>query len=205
MSVRLRYEDYSTLLYLVPFVGSFVYALALWVQGGISLELPTAVYLTVTRDPIMFVVASLAVVAGLAIEVNGTEPSGRPAKLVSLSSTLQSMAVASVVIALIAALYSNGFTDVTDAAADFMVGKYDLVFPAMLVLLSYFITAQFKMEAIANRKFMAVIAMLLVPASLYEIGKHQTFIGIVVAFVLLMIGLGLYLFPERKTAPPKKQ
>jgi len=205
MSVRLRYEDYSTLLYLVPFVGSFVYALALWVQGGISLELPTAVYLTVTRDPIMFVVASLAVVAGLAIEVNGTEPSGRPAKLVSLSSTLQSMAVASVVIALIAALYSNGFTDVTEAASDFLVGKYGLVFPAMMLLLSYFITAQFKVEAIANRKFMAVVALLLVPASLFEIGKHHTFIGLGVAFVLLVIGMVLYLAPERKAAPPKNQ
>jgi hypothetical protein len=205
MSVKERYEDYSTLLYLVPFVGSIAYALALWVQSGISLELPASVFLTVTRDPIMFIVASLAVMLGLAIEVNGTEPSARPAKLVSLSSTLQSMAVASIVIALIAALYANGFTDFGGTASDFVVGKYGLIFPSILVLLSYFITAQFKVESLASRKVLALIAMLLVPASLYEIGKRQTGLGLGIAFVLLVVGLVLYLAPERKALPPQKQ
>lgn len=205
MNVRERYEDYSTLLYMVPFVGSIVYALALWVQSGISLELPTSVYLTVTRDPIMFILASLAVMAGLAIEVNGTELSARPAKLVSLSNTLQTMAVASIVIALIGALYANGFTDIGDAASDFVLGKYGLVFPAILVLLSYFITAQFKVDSLLNRKVLALIAMLLVPVSLYEIGKRETFVGLGVAFAFLLLGSILYLAPERKAAPPPKQ
>ncbi len=205
MSLKERYEDYSTLLYLVPFVGSLAYAIALWVQTGISLELPASVYLTVTRDPIFFIIASLAVLAGLVIELNGTEQAARRAKLLSLSNTLQSMAVASIAIAVLAALYANGFTDIGGTSSDFVVGKYGLVFPAVLVLMSYFITVQFRAESLVSRKVLAVIAMLLVPASLYEIGKRQTALGIGIAFVLLLIGLGLYLAPERKPQEPQKQ
>lgn len=204
MSARGRYEDISTLLYLVPFVGAGVYGLVLWVQNGISLVLPTGVYLTVTRDPYLFMAGSIAVMLGVILEVNWTEPEGRGAKLLSLGGTLQSIAVASLALVLICALYANGFTDLNGTATDFILGKYGLVFPATLVLLSYLITAQFKIEAITNKKVLAVIAMLLVPASLYEIGRRQTALGVGIAFVFLLAGLALYLMPEKKPVQPKE-
>jgi len=205
MSSRGRYEDISTLLYLVPFVGGFVYGLVLWIENGISLVLPRTVYLDVTRDPIFFTIASLAVLLGVIMEVNGTDLVARPAKLASLGNTLQSIAVAALVLVLICAFYANGFTDVSGTATDFIVGRYGLVFPAMLILLSYLITARFNVAALGNRKVMAVIAMLLVPASLYEIGKRQTALGLVVALAFLVIGLALYLVPEKKPSPPKQE
>lgn len=204
MSTRGRYEDVSTLLYLVPIVVPIVYALVLWVQGGISAVLPSSVYLTVTRDPYLFIGVSLAVMLGVIIEVNGTEPAARPAKVASLGGTLQSIAVASLVIVVIGALYANGFTDITGAATDFIVGRYGIVFPAALVLLSYLMTVQFKLPGVTRRQILAAIALLLVPASLYEIGKRETALGVGVSFVLLIIGLVLYLVPEKKPAPPTK-
>jgi len=204
MSRRGNTEDISTLLYLVPFVGGVVYSVALWVQTGLSATLPTSVYLAVTRDPIFFAIASVSVMLGVIIEMNGTEPSARQAKLSTLGNTLQAMAVASLVIVILAAWYANGFTDLGGAASDFIIGKYGLVFPAMLVLLSYLITAQFRLEALASRNGVAVIALLLVPASLYEIGKHETALGVGIAFVLLVIGAVLYLMPQKKTQPEGK-
>jgi hypothetical protein len=204
MSIRGRYEDVSTLLYLVPIVAPIIYALVLWVQNGISPVLPSSVYLTVTRDPILFIGASLAVMLGVIVEVNGTEPGARAAKLASLGGTLQSIAVASLVIVLISALYANGFTDITGAATDFIIGRYGIVFPAALVLLSYLMTVQFKLPGVTKRQILAAIALLLVPVSLYEIGRRQTALGIVIAFVLLVIGLMLYLVPEKKPPPAKK-
>ncbi len=206
MSSRGRYEDYSTLLYLVPFLVSGIYGLALWIQNGISALLPASVYLTVTRDPYVFIIGSLAVMLGLMLEVNSTDPKVRPAKLVSLGSTLQSIATASLILVFICALYANGFTDVGGAATDFIIGRYGLVFPAMLVLLSYLITAQFRISAFGgNRKLLAIVMLLLVPASLYEIGKRSTGLGLAVAFVFLVAGFALYLFPERKPAPAKAE
>jgi hypothetical protein len=205
LSGRGRYEDLSTLLYLVPFVGGFVYAMALWVQGGISLILPTTVYLTVTRDPILFMLGSLAVLLGLMIEMNSTDPGGRPAKLATLGGTLQTMAVAYLIITLLSAWYANGFTDLTGTATDFIVGRYGLVFPAVMVLLSYLLTARFRFESLADRKVLAVIAMLLVPASLYEIGRRQILIGLVVALLLLLAGAYLLLARGKKETPPKEE
>jgi len=204
MSTRGRYEDVSTLLYLVPIVVPIVYALVLWVQSGISAFLPPSVYLTVTRDPILFVVTSLAVMLGVIIEVNGTEPAARPAKLASLGGTLQSIAIASLIIVLLSALYANGFTDITDAATDFIIGRYGIVFPAALVLLSYLLTVQFKLPGVTKMQILAAILLFLVPASLYEVGKRQTALGVGLAFVLLVAGLALYLVSERKPPPPKK-
>lgn len=203
MSTRGRYEDFSTVLYLVPFIASGVYGLVLWVQGGISLVLPNSVFLTVTRDPTVFIVGTLAILLGVMIEVNGTEPSGRPARLASLGGTLQSVAIASLVLVLIAALYANGFTDLSGTATDLIIGRYGLVFPAMLVLLSYLITAQFRLRALTDRKVIAIVAMLLVPASLYEIGKREITVGLLIAFALLLLGLGAYLLPARKPSPAK--
>ena len=202
MSVRGRSEDLATLLYLVPFVAGIVYGLVLWIQEGISLLLPTSVFLTVTRDPYLFTVGSLAIAAAVVVELNGAEPRARPAKLVSLGSTPQSIAAASLVFVLICAFYANGFTDATGAVTDFIVGKYGLVFPALLVLFSYLVTAQFRFAALGNRRVLATIAMLLVPASLYEIGKRETVLGLLIALFFLLAGLALYLMPERK---PKAQ
>jgi hypothetical protein len=204
MSTRVRYEDVSTLLYLVPIVVPIIYALVLWVQNGISPAFPSSVYLTVTRDPILFIGVSLAVMLGVIIEVNGTEPAARTAKLASLGGTLQSIAVASLVIVLIGALYANGFTDITGAGTDFIVGRYGIVFPAALVLLSYLMTVRFKLPGVTRRQILAAIALLLVPASLYEVGKRDTAVGVVLSFVLLVVGLALYLVPEKKPPAPKK-
>ena len=204
MSIRERYEDVSTLLYLVPIVVPIIYALVLWVQSGISPVLPSSVYLTVTRDPILFIGVSLAVMLGVLIEVNETEPAARAAKVASLGGTLQSIAVASLVIVLISALYANGFTDITGAATDFIIGRYGIVFPAALVLLSYLMTVQFKLPGVTKTQILAAISLFLVPASLYELGKRETALGVGVAFVLLVAGLALYLLPEKKPPPPKK-
>ena len=205
MSDRGRYEDISTLLYLVPFVGAVGYAIVLWAQNGASALLPSSVYLTVTRDPILFMMASLAVLLGVMIEVNSTEAAQRPAKVLSLGGTMQSIAVASLVIVLLSAWYANGFTDLGGAAADFIVGRYGLVFPAMMVLFSYLLTIKFATKSITSRSFAALVALLLVPASVYEIGKRQAAVGIGVAFVMLVLGVYLYMTPKSEESPETEE
>jgi hypothetical protein len=198
MATRGYAEDITTLLFLVPFVASGIYGLVLWVQAGISAFLPTSVYLTVTRDPILFIIGSLSIMLGVMIEVNSADPSTRQAKLASLGGSLQSIAIASLILVVVAALYANGFLDVSGAATDFIIGRYGLVFPALLVLLSYLLTARFRWSSLMNRKVLGVIALLLVPASIYELGKRQPTLGLGGALVLLIVGVVLFVIPERK-------
>jgi hypothetical protein len=198
MSRRPYSDDITALLYLVPFAASGVYGLYLWVTSGVSLILPANVYLSVTRNPVLFGLGSLAVLLAVILEVNWTDPSGRAGKLASVSNTLQSMAVASLILAFIAALYANGFLDLSGAATDFIVGRYALVFPAMLVLLSYLMRAQFRLQSLRTPKVLGIIALLLVPASLYALGKRQPAAGLGAAFVLLLLGLIPFVWPARK-------
>jgi hypothetical protein len=198
MSERARADDLSALLYLVPFIASGAYGLLLWVQEGISAFLPSGVYLTVTRDPILFAVGSVAVMLGVVVEARAAEPGSRQTRLSAVSGTLQAAAIASLILTFIAALYANGFVNVADAATDFIVGRYGLVFPAMLVLLSYLITVQFRVESLKSPRTLGIIALLLVPVSIYEIGKRQTALGLGVAFVLLIVGLAPFLLPSRR-------
>ncbi|MDA4120819.1 MAG: hypothetical protein OK404_00245, partial [Thaumarchaeota archaeon] len=197
-SSRGRNEDISALLYLVPFVASGVYAIFLWVRAGVTAILPPSVYLTVTRDPILFVVGSLAVLLAVVLEVTSTDSEGRPSKVASVSNTLQSIALASLVLAFLSALYSNGFLDLSGAATDFVVGRYALVFPAVLILFSYLVRAQFRIDALLNRKTLGIVSLLLVPASLYVIGKRQPALGLGVAFVFLLIGIIPFMLPTKK-------
>ena len=194
--------DISALLYIVPFVASGLYGLVLWIQSGISSILPSNVYLTVTRDPILFAIGTLAVLGGVVIDVRSSPPQERPATLSSLSNTLQSLAAASLILVLICAVYANGFTDLSSAATDFIVGRYGLVFPVMLVLLSYLVSAKFQIESLFSSKVLAIIALLLVPVSLYEIGKRETSVGLAIALALMIVGVFLFV---RKPRPQKQE
>ena len=205
MSTRARYEDLTTLLYMFPFVAAVGYAILLWAETGASAFLPASAYLTVTRDPTLFILGSLAVLLGLMIEVNGTDPSARPAKLASLGGTLQSIAVASLAIVLLSVWYANGFTDLGGAGTDFLLGRYGLVFPAVMVLLSYLLTARFRLGALANQKAIALIALLLVPVTVREIGKRELAVGMLVSLLRIVAGLYLFLFPIKRARPEKQE
>ena len=202
MSGRGRYEDLTTVLYIVPFLVSGIYGLILWVQAGISLSLPPIVYLTVTRDPYVFMAGSLSVMLGLMIEVSGADPAQRRAKLASLATTLQAIAGASIIFALLGAIYANG-TDVAGLATDFLAGRYNLIFPALMVLLSFLITARFNSSALGNTKIIGSIAFLLALGSIYA-GKHEPALGEGIAFVFIVLGTLAFLSPVMKKAPPKQ-
>lgn len=205
MSSRGRYEDAAAILYLVPFVLSGVYGLFLWVQNGLTAILPSSVYLTVTRDPYVFMAGSVAIFAGVVLDVSGADRGARRAKVASVGSTLQSVAIASLVLVIIAALYANGFSNVGGTASDFIVGRYGIVFPAMMILLSYLITGQFRFSGLVSRKFIGLIALLLVPVSVYELGRRDITVGLALAFVLLVIGVGAFVLPGRKPPTSDKE
>lgn len=199
-------DDASVFFYLVPFIASGVYGLFLWVTSGVSATLPTSVYLSVTRDPYIFLVGSFAVLLGAIIEVNSAVPSERGSRLSSVGGTLQTVALSSFVLALLAAWYANGFLDISGMASDFIVGRFSLVFPALLVLLSYLLTAQFNLKGLRNQRMWGIVFLLLVPVAIYEIGRRQAAVGLGVAFILMVAGVAILLvrFRSREPSAPKQ-
>lgn len=198
-------EDATAVLYLVPFLVSAAYGLYLWVRGGLSATLPKTVYLTVTRDPYVFMLGSFAVMLAVVVEVTSAESAGRQAKAKSTGDTLQSVAAASVVLALLGAWYANGFVNITGTVTDFIVGRYSIIFPAVMVLLSYLVTIQLKLDSLRNPKVLGIIAMLLVPAVVYELGKRDAAGGLAIALVLIIVGVGFILKGGRKPQAAAEQ
>lgn len=200
MSSRGRYEDASTLLFLVPFIASGAYAVYLWATTGLTAVLPTSVYLTVTRDPYVFLAGTVAVLAGVLVDLSGFDPQKRRERLSWDSGYLQKTAAACFVLSLLMAWYSNGFTDVSGAAEDFVVGRYSIVFPALVFLFSYLVNPSLKTGGAASYRFLGFLAMLAVPAVVYEVGKRNTIVGLVSAVIVMAVGLYLLLNAGRK--PP---
>jgi hypothetical protein len=198
-----RTEDISTLLFLVPFLASGIYGIILWAQSGISLTLPSNVYLTVTRDPYIFLVGFFAVMAGLMIDVLSEEPEKRRGRLVADQSLLQKIAAASFILAFLAAVYSSGGS-VSNLALNFVVGRYSLVFPTLLVLVSYMTVTPFKPKSIESRNFLALLLFVGVPVVTYEIGKRDAPLGLGLAFALLVAGVLLITTRHSKPEEEKK-
>lgn len=204
MSKKVSSDDVSTLLYMVPFIASGVFALYLWVGRGISSVLPSSVYLTVTRDPILFLVGTFSVMLGVVLEVSSAGPSGRPAKLSSVASTLQTIGLAGFILAFVCAFYAHGFYDIPGTVNDFLVGRFSIIFPVMMILFSYLASARFNLGSIRTPTVLGIVAMLLSPASLYAIGRRNPTLGFVVALAFLLAGLGLFLMPRRRVAGQEK-
>src|SRR5271157_3045133 len=194
--------DAAALLYLVPFIACGAYGVYLWARSGISILLPTTVYLAVARDPYVFLVGSFAVMVAAAIDISSADSASRQAKAKSTGSILQSLAVASLILALLGAWYSNGFLHLTTTVTDFIVARYTIIFPAMLVLLSYLVTAQFKVQSLRNPKALGVILILLAPAAVYEVGRRDTAGGLALALVLVIAGIWLFLRRAQTPAEP---
>ncbi|MBI3858770.1 MAG: hypothetical protein HY296_00805 [Thaumarchaeota archaeon] len=198
MSKRGYSGDLSALLYLAPFAVSGVYAIYLWAKAGVSLYLPQSVYLEVTRDPYVFVIGTVAVILGLIVDETSVGGPERKAKLESLGDNLQKMALASLVLALVSVWYANQFTHISSAANDLIVGRYALVFPAMMYLLSYLITAKLDLGPARNRKILGILAMLLVPVAVYELARRSAALGLGAAFLLVLVGLALFFMNSKK-------
>jgi len=200
MSSRGRYEDISTVLFLVPFIVSGVYGIYLWVTLGISLVFPSSAYLQVTRDPYVFLIGILAVLGGVLLDLSGVEPQSRRERLSWTSNYLQKTAAACFVLSLLVAWYANGFIDIVGTAQDFVVGRYSLVFPAMVFLFSYLVNPSLKTSGATSYRFLGFLAMLAVPAVVYEVGKRNTVVGLASALALMLIGVYLILGAARKPA-----
>jgi len=187
-----RSGDIALLLYAAPFILNFVWALYLWLGAGLSSVLPQLVFLEVTQNPYLFLLGFGAVALAAVIDFNSEPPERRRAALSTLSKRLQAIAGLSIVLALIAAWYAASF-DPGLTFYNLLDARYPLVFPALLVLLSFMILPSVRLQG-ANRKNLLVVVLLLAsPAVLYELGKRNTIAGLGVGLVLLLVAALLLL------------
>ena len=186
------YEDLSSLLLLVPFLAPAAYALYLWAVEGFSSFLPEQVYLGVTRNPDLFLLGVLAIILSTFMEVSSEERARRSERILVLSKRLQKLAVASFVLAIIAAWYANGLSpDLSGTGKDLFAGRYTIVFPALLVFLSFLIVTPVNLRSLARAKTVAIILLLAVPVVIDEVGKRNLFLGLGGSLLLTILAAAM--------------
>jgi hypothetical protein len=192
-----KYGDVALMLYVAPFILNFAYALYLWFGAGISAVLPQYVFLEVAQSPYLFLAGFAAVSLAAVIDFNSEVPEAKKNALVALSKRLQSVAVAAIALAFVSSWYSASL-DVGTAFLNLLDGRYPLVFPALLVLLSFLILPSVKLQGADRKNLLEIVLLLASPAALYEIGKRNTLAGLGVGLILLLAAAFILIRDEKK-------
>jgi hypothetical protein len=181
-----RNGDVALLLYAAPFILSFVYALYLWAQAGLSATLPSLVYIQVTQSPYIFLAGFAAVALACVIDFSAEPPALRKGAVLSLSRRLQGIAFLALFLAVLSAWYAAGF-DVGTTGFNLLDGRYALVFPALLVFFSFVILPSVKLQGVNWNNLIVIVLLIASPAAVYELGKRNVPAGLGVGLILLLV------------------
>jgi hypothetical protein len=194
--VEAKYGDVALLLYAAPFILNFVYALYLWFGVGFSAIMPQLVYLEVTQSPYVFFAGFAAVTLAVVIDFDSEPPGSRKSATVVLSKRLQLIALVSVVLAFLSAWYSAG-GDLGTGVLNLVDGRYPLVFPAVLVLLSFLILPSVRLQGANPKNLLVILLLIASPAALYELGKRSTVAGLGGGLILLLAAAFLLVYGKK--------
>lgn len=192
MSSKERVGDLTFFLFLVPFIASGVYAIYLWAQAGFSALLPKPVFLQVAESPYVFLLGFTAVLIGATIDVRSVELPKRRQKLAQESNTLQFIAVVALVLGALAAWYSAGF-DLGNAAGDMIEGRYAIIFPVLLIAVSFLMLPSVSIKRSSTRYVLMLVSIVGAVGIIDEVGKHNYDAGIFLAGALLAIAIYIFL------------
>lgn len=191
-----KYGDVALLLYAAPFLINFAYALYLWSGVGFSATLPQSVFLQVTQDPYIFLGGFAAVALAGVLDIDGSSPERRRGSAVALSKRLQWIALLSVVLSLVCGLYAAG-GDPANMFVNVVGGRYPLVFPAVLLLLSFAILPSVRYHGIEGIPTLVVVLLIASPAAVYEVGKRDSVAGLGIGLLLVLLAAFLLVRPKK--------
>lgn len=192
-----RNGDIAVLLYAAPFIINFLYAIYLWAGAGFSAILPQLVYLEVTQNPYVFLLGFAAVSGAAMIDFDSSTVEARRSSLVSLSKRLQWIAALSFILACLAALYSAAGNP-ANMAYNLLDGRYPLIFPAVLLLLSFAILPTFRFQRANTRNGIVLLLLFASPVALYEVGKRSVVAGLGVGLILVLVAAYLMVLPKKE-------
>ena len=191
-----KYGDVALLLYAAPFIINFVYAIYLWSGLGFSSTLPQLIFLEVTQNPFIFLAGFAAVAFAVVLDFNDEPADLRRSSLFKLSGRIQAIAALSLVLSLIAAFYAAG-GDPNMTVLNVLGGRYSLVFPALLVFLSFVILPSVRTQVSSVRNLLVIVFLVASPVALYELGKRNTIAGLGVGLILILAAAFLLIRTKR--------
>ena len=195
MSKILQSDDFSYFLFFLPIIASGILTIIATLEFS---TFNTQVYLAVTRNSYLFIFSIAIVCAATILELNYSSEDAK-STLNKNSSRMQILAISVLLLSAFGSLFSLG----SDSSSYnflilFVSARFPLMFSALLIILSSFITFQFRTDVNVQGSFKSIIGLvvlLLSPVYLYVGHTIQLSSSIlfVTSFSLVIIGLGLLL------------
>lgn len=195
MSKILQSDDFSYFLFFLPIIASGILTIIATLEFS---TFNTQVYLAVTRNSYLFIFSIAIVCAATILELKYSSDDAK-STLNKNSSRMQILAISVLLLSAFGSLFSLG----SDSSSYnflilFVSARFPLMFSALLIILSSFITFQFRTDVNVQGSFKSIIGLvvlLLSPVYLYVGHTIQLSSSIlfVTSFSLVIIGLGLLL------------
>ncbi len=188
-------EDGVFFLYLSPFIISGLHGLIIWVREGITVQPSLTLFLTVTKDPLTFVLGVMTLGAAVVLDVHSAQRENRRITLRVNSRRLQLVAVISLLTSIVFAWVASGYTtNLFRAFTVFLSGRYSIVFPLTLFAFSVFLSIPADLTAGGGKAFVqgAGLALLLIsPLALFALSRLHYSVSNALAVSLAMFAAGL--------------
>ena len=195
MSKILQSEDFSYFLFFLPIIASGILTIIATLEFS---TFNTQVYLAVTRNSYLFIFSIAIVCAATILELKYSSDDAK-STLNKNSSRMQILAISVLLLSAFGSLFSLG----SDSSSYnflilFVSARFPLMFSALLIILSSFITFQFRTDVNVQGSFKSIIGLVVLifsPVYLYVGHTIQLSSSIlfVTSFSLVIIGLGLLL------------
>ena len=195
MSKILQSEDFSYFLFFLPIIASGILTIIATLEFS---TFNTQVYLAVTRNSYLFIFSIAIVCAATILELKYSSDDAK-STLNKNSSRMQILAISVLLLSAFGSVFSLG----SDSSSYnflilFVSARFPLMFSALLIILSSFITFQFRTDVNVQGSFKSIIGLvvlILSPVYLYVGHTIQLSSSIlfVTSFSLVIIGLGLLL------------
>lgn len=190
-------EDVSFLLYSVPFVVSGLYALYLWLPKGLALSLPSDVYLMVTKDPLVFLLGFLAICVAVTVEVWMSASEARGAKVMENAKRMRWLALLCIALSLLSAWSATGYSlNLLNFLGLYLEGRYAILFPALLIGVSFLIQPSFRFPVRGPTLFFEAIPLgltILSPLLLFYLSRLNFSSNVTFGTPLLTFIIGITL------------
>jgi hypothetical protein len=186
-------EDVSLILFLIPILVNGLYGLVLWLARGFSVA---DVFLSVTRDPWVFLIGVVSICLSVLIDWRYSSSEDRTITIRRNAHRIQLLAYFCFASAFLIVWGATGFVHLDAAGGLFFTGKYALIFPALLMVMSVLFTSSGKSLLGDTDSVMSIVSILLLLASpfvLYLLWRIGIVWYLVLGFPLLLIIISLSL------------
>ena len=159
-------ENVSFILYLVPLLLSASYALFLWISEGLSFTIPETVYLTVTKNPYIFLIGFLAICLAVLIEIFSSPTESKLIKLTDNARQIQFLAYICIGSVVVSVWSTSGYSlNIGQFLQILLEGRYALIFPLMLFILSLILNPKLKINILSTNTLIKNASIFLLIAS----------------------------------------